>query len=117
MAITKPVNLSKTATRRWRMRLIWTVLALVAMLAWFWRPIVQRAQVGAAYGAHVACSCRFIGGRELASCRDDFEPGMGLLMLNEDVEAKSVTARFPLLARQSARYFEGQGCLLEAWKD
>jgi hypothetical protein len=31
------------------------------------------------------------------------------------VQARSVTARFPLLASQTATYREGWGCVLEKW--
>jgi hypothetical protein len=40
----------------------------------------------------------------------------GLLRsINADREAKSVTARVPMLATQIATYVEGRGCLLEPW--
>lgn len=38
-----------------------------------------------------------------------------MVTLAEDSAAKSVTARFPLLARQTASYREGWGCVLEPW--
>lgn len=91
------------------------VLALVLALAWFWKPLNGYARIGAAYGARVACSCRFEGGRSLGDCRKDFEPGMAAIMLSEDAKAHSVTARFPLLARETAVYREGEGCRLEPW--
>lgn len=95
------------------------VLAVAAggALLWFRGPLQGYARVGAAYGARVACSCRFEGGRSLGDCRKDFEPGMELVMLSEDAEAKSVTARFPLLARETATYREGEGCRLEPWHE
>lgn len=103
--------------RRSRLWLAWLALAALAGLAWFWGPIHGRAQTAASYGAHVACSCRFIGGRDLDDCRKDFEPGMGLVTLSEDAEARSVTARFPLLSTQTATYRDGQGCQLQPWND
>lgn len=42
-------------------------------------------------------------------------PGMELVTLSEDTGARSVTARFPLLARQTATYREGWGCIGEKW--
>lgn len=102
--------------RRWRMKLVVLALLLGGLAAWFWNPIYGYAVTGASYGARVACSCRFEGGRPLDDCRKDFEPGMSLVTLSEDVEGKSVTARFPLLARQTATYREGWGCVLEPWK-
>lgn len=92
-------------------------LTLIAvLLAVFWKPLNGYAQAGTAYGARVACSCRFVGGRSLDDCRKDFEPGMELVSLSEDAKARSVTARFPLLATETAIYREGPGCQLEPWQ-
>jgi len=93
------------------------IALVLALLGFFWRPLNGYAEAGAAYGARVACSCRFVGGRSLGDCRKDFEPGMELVTLSEDVQAKSVTASFPLLASHTATYREGPGCQLEAWPD
>ena len=105
------------ATRSpWRRRILLLGLALViALFAFFWKPLRGYAETGAAYGARVACSCRYVGGRPLGDCKKDFEPGMELITLSEDLESKSVTARFPLLARETATYREGPGCQLEPW--
>lgn len=91
------------------------VAILALLLAWFWRPITGNATAGAAYGARVACSCRYIAGRSLDNCRKDFVSGMGLVRLSEDPRARSVTAWVPLLSTQTARFREGQGCLLNPW--
>ncbi|MEO6718312.1 MAG: hypothetical protein ABIM50_13825 [Novosphingobium sp.] len=125
MATAKPPALprqrqpSRLAPRRpkWRTWLALTVLACVLLLAWFWKPLNGYAVAGASYGARVACSCRFIGGRNLQDCRKDFVSGMGLARLSEDAKAKSVTATFPLLSRQTATFREGEGCVLEKWPD
>lgn len=94
------------------------VIVLVAVgAAWltYQDTIRGYAIAGTSYGARVACSCRHIGGRTLEDCEKDFEPGMELIALSEDFEAKSVTASFPLLERQTATYREGYGCVLEGW--
>lgn len=103
--------------RRSRQWLAWLVLAVAGLAAWFGGTARSYGVTGASYAAHVSCSCRFIGGRSLASCRDDFEKGMGLIVLSEDAEARSVTARFPLLSTQTATFREGEGCVLERWQD
>jgi hypothetical protein len=41
---------------------------------------------------------------------------MEAVTLVEDVEGKSVTARFPLVAEATATYREGYGCVLEKWE-
>lgn len=100
-------------------RRIWLLAGLAVLVglgAFFWAPLTGYAGVGAAYGARVACSCRFAGGRSLDDCKKDFEPGMELVTLSEDRAAKSVTARFPLIASETATYREGWGCVLDKWE-
>lgn len=97
----------------------WLILGgvvLAGALGWFWKPLNGFAITGASYGAHVSCSCHYIEGRGLGECRKDFEPGMELVMLSANEPAKSVTATFPLLARQTATYRPGQGCQLQPWR-
>ena len=97
--------------------LIAIVVGLAAAL-WFWRaPIAGYTGAGTAYSARVACSCRFVAGRDLKDCAKDRLAGMELVSLSEDAEERSVTARFPLIASDTARYREGYGCVLEEWRD
>lgn len=91
------------------------VVALAGTLAWHWPRLSKDAIAGASFGARVGCACRYVEGRPLDQCRSDFEPGMDLVMLSEDSLAKSVTARFPLLATQTATFRPGEGCVLEKW--
>lgn len=109
---------SRTAPSSSRLRWLLVGLALIAvMLALFWTPLNGYARTGAAYGARVACSCRFLGGRDLGDCRKDFEPGMELVLLSENVKERSVTATFPLLASETARLHKGEGCRLDPWDE
>ncbi|MFM2300792.1 MAG: hypothetical protein RLZZ84_528 [Pseudomonadota bacterium] len=111
-------NPAVNPARRARRRVVAVLaVALSAALAWFWQPLNGYARIGSAYGARVACSCHYLGGRSLSDCRKDFEPGMQLITLSDDKETKSVTARFPLLASQTATYREGEGCQLEPWHE
>lgn len=110
-------NPALSPSRSQRRRALLLGLALVAgLIAWFWGPLNGYAIAGTSYGARVACSCRFVGGRSLDDCRKDFEPGMELIMLSEDSQARSVTATFPLLASQTARLKDGEGCRLDPWQ-
>jgi hypothetical protein len=98
-----------------------TILVLLAMAlvvgVWAYRSAISGyASAGTSFGARIACSCRFVGGRELGDCEKDFEPGMEMIFLSEDAEAKSVTAYVPLVASQTATYREGYGCVLEKWE-
>ncbi len=101
---------------RSRLRTVRNVaLALFAVavlwLIWNWGSIKGQAQLGAAYGAHVACSCRYIEGRDLKSCETDFEPGMELVRLSDDPENKRVTASVPFLAEAVAERRGAFGCV------
>ncbi len=111
--IHRPVGKRRTVRRV----LLAGALVALAALAWFWSALDVRATAAAAYGARVACSCRYLAARPLDHCRKDFMPGMGILMLSEDAEAKSVTATFPLVASQTATWRNGPGCVLEPWSD
>lgn len=116
MATAKPLHLRTSGRRSRRKRVAWTVaIAAAVLLVYFWPTIRANAVAGASVGARVACSCRYVAGRELSECRGDFEPGMGLIVLTQDDAAKSVTARFPLLSRETAYFREGEGCTLEKW--
>lgn len=111
---------AKPASRRTSSR--WPSFVLVALLAgggvsWFYGDhIGGMAQAGTSYGAKNACSCRYLAGRELGGCSDDFLPGMEAVFLSEDEEEQAVTAYVPLIASNTARYREGFGCMLDPWE-
>lgn len=97
------------------------LLAIIALgaggAAWAFRePINGYGSIGSAYAARVGCSCRFVAGRSLEDCAKDKLPGMEVVTLVEDEEAKSVTARFPLVASATATYRKGYGCVLEPYE-
>lgn len=102
---------------RWPMVLALAALVAAALLYLYREPITGYAGAGAAYSARVACSCRFVAGRDLDDCAKDKLPGMELITLSEDAEAQSVTARFPLIKSETATYRKGYGCMLETWED
>lgn len=90
-------------------------LAILAalLLGWASYALRGRAQLGAAYGARLTCSCRYVEGRAMGSCQDDREPGMWMVRLDDRPESQSVDASVPLLARRTARFKPGWGCLLD----
>jgi hypothetical protein len=104
-----------TRSLPWRWVLGGVGLAFVAFGAWKGPGLRRDALTGASIGARVACSCRYVQGRDLAQCAKDFEPGMEMISLSENSAEKSVTARFPLLASQTATFQAGAGCVLEKW--
>ena len=115
----KPPRAGARKGRFWpRARLFLIAAGVLVALGFFYRgPVVQQARLGAAYAAKSGCSCRYVDGREGGSCRSDFEPGMELVMVSADDDAKSVTARVPGLASETARWRRGWGCMLDPWND
>lgn len=85
---------------------------LLAVLAYNYSFIKGQLSLGTAYGARVACSCHYVGGRDLADCEKDFEPGMELISLTLDDEKRRVSASVPLLASATAEFREGWGCIM-----
>ena len=77
------------------------------------RAPLRYAATGAGYVAHVVCSCRYVGNRNLASCQTDFEPGMEIVSVSDDTKARRVTAWVPLLSKQTASYDPRYGCTLD----
>lgn len=116
-----------TAKKRFRHRswsprsiiIIGLLLALAVVAVAYGRPIQREAELAAAYGARVGCSCRFVSGRPLDQCRSamDVEDGAAFLMLSESEDPQSVTARIPLLASDRATYRPGWGCILDRYND
>ncbi|WP_251567144.1 hypothetical protein [Erythrobacter sp. 3-20A1M] len=101
---------------RWLWVLL-VVLLLAAVAYAFWGETLRGyGRAGTAYGARVACSCRYVEGRTLADCKKDKLAGMELVFLSDDDTEKSVTATFPLVASDTARLRDGYGCVLVPWK-
>jgi hypothetical protein len=88
------------------------LLILIAVLVYNYAFIKGQLNVGTAYGARVACSCHYIGGRNIEDCRKDFEPGMELIGLTVDEEQKRVTASALLIESATAEFREGWGCVM-----
>lgn len=106
---------SKTQNRKGRIALYILalfVLILAAVFAYNYSFIKGQLGIGTAYGARVACSCHYVGGRDLTDCEKDFEPGMEIIGLSLDDEKRRVTASVPLLASATAEFREGWGCVM-----
>ena len=114
MATATLIPTEKAPRNRWRTaRNIMLFLFALAVLwvVWNWSSIKGQAKVGAAYGAHIACSCRYIEGRDMASCETDMEPGMEIVSLSDDPENKRVTATVMFLAEAVAERRGAFGCV------
>lgn len=114
-----PKSSGRTAshTRRWPTAVFVLLVLAAGVFLWFRTPITGYAQVSSAYAARVACSCRFVAGRTLEDCAKDKLAGMELVSLSDDQEEKSVTARFLLVASDTARMRDGYGCVLDKWNN
>jgi len=90
-----------------------SVIALFTALwlLWNWNSIKGQARAGAAYGAHVTCSCRYVEGRDMASCETDKEKGMEMVRLSDDPENQRVYASVPFLAEAVAERRGAFGCV------
>lgn len=108
---------NRTRHRSWKGWALLAVAAAAAALAWQWEAISGQASAATAFGAKTACSCRYLGGRELASCQGDFVPGMGAVFVTQDESEQSVTATVPLVSKDTAHFHEGFGCVLDSWED
>ncbi|APG63272.1 hypothetical protein LPB140_11300 [Sphingorhabdus lutea] len=105
-------NSSTAPSRKFKKRhAIYILLAIIAAAIFFAYPgLKAQSQLGASYGAHIACSCRYVSGRDVNSCKGDFEDGMEMVSISDDPENKRVTASVPLLAKSVAQYRKGWGC-------
>lgn len=97
---------------RWKIIALILVIALVAAFIYLLPSIRGYARVGSAYGAHVTCSCRYIGGRSLSDCEKDFEDGMEIVSVSEEPGRKRIDASVPLFAHEAAEFRKGYGCVL-----
>ncbi|MGN3974559.1 hypothetical protein [Tsuneonella sp. SYSU-LHT278] len=97
--------------------LFWLAALVVALLAlWFafGTAATGYANAATAYSARVACSCRFVAGRDIEDCAKDKLSGMELVTLSADDDDRSVTARL-LIVSDTARMKPGYGCVLDPW--
>ena len=88
------------------------LLIMITLLAYNYSSIKGQLDVGTAYGARVACSCHYVGGRDIEDCGKDFEPGMEVISLSLDDERKRVTASAMLMESATAEFREGWGCVM-----
>jgi hypothetical protein len=103
----------KPAINKWRIAKFagLGLLALLILLLIFNFSTLQGfARLGSNYAAHVTCSCRYIEGRDMASCANDTEPGMELVSVSDDPANKRVTASVLFLAEAAAERRGEFGC-------
>ncbi len=117
-ATTPPPSTHSAATAdrgrgRWKFALFLVALLIAAFVVHKLPDWDAQAETGAAYGARMACSCRFVQGRSLESCRSDAEPGMEIVTIEEVEGRRAIRASVPILASRTASYAGATGCLLD----
>ncbi len=113
MTIASPNSVAKPSMGKWRIAKF-VAIALIAVLALLlifnFATLKGFARLGSGYAAHVTCSCRYIEGRDMASCANDTEPGMEIVTVSDDPETKRITASVPFLAKAVAERRGEFGC-------
>ena len=94
-------------SRWYAMAAFWLVLVVGALV---WEHLRDRSAVGAGYVAKEVCSCVFVGGRSLESCRADVPESME--RVDVELGADRVRATVPALAERIARHEPPFGCVL-----
>jgi hypothetical protein len=114
MATATSTPSTKAPTPRFKtLKIVGAIILGIAVLwlLWNWNSITGQARVAAAYGAHITCACRYIEGRDMASCETDKEKGMEIVQLSDDPENKRVYATVPFLAKAVAERRGAFGCM------
>ena len=97
---------------------VWAPVLLACLAAGAWLGLKysttgRQAALASGYIAQVTCSCRFVSGRDMASCDTDREPGTEVVTVEEDSAGRTITAGVPLLASRISRYDPEYGCTLD----
>lgn len=83
---------------------------LIAGAAWAGRDVYAFARIGTAYAAKQTCSCLYVAGRDLASCKTDYAPDVAgqftWAVTDRDV---TVSAAGGLVSGR-ATFEDGYGC-------
>ncbi len=78
----------------------------------FWlKDQIQFAKIGTAYGAKMVCSCRFVAGRPMESCRKDFTLDLSAINFSERDNTIKASVLGGLV-KSEARFEPGLGCAL-----
>lgn len=94
-----------------RRRVAWAAcLVLLGGALYAYQRTRGMAQVGAGYAAKELCSCVFVAGRSLASCRPDLPESMDRVEV--ELLPDGVRAFVPGFAERVARSDPGFGCTL-----
>ena len=93
---------------RWRVLALFWVLLVAGAL--FFERARDLSSIGAGYVAKQLCSCVFVGGRSLDSCRPDIPVTME--RVQAELGTDRVRAFVPYLEERIARHEPPYGCVL-----
>ena len=98
--------------KRWQQVLL-AALALVLVIAVVgWRRLAYQADVGAGFVAKTVCSCMFVAGRSLYSCRADVPTSMDRVMAETRDGEHAVRGFVTFFASRTATWEPRTGCTL-----
>ncbi|MBI1210066.1 MAG: hypothetical protein GC190_01270 [Alphaproteobacteria bacterium] len=98
---------------RWRWIGLGVAAVVVGAGAYYGWRTAGAAGVGAAAMAKVVCSCVFVDGRSLESCRADDPPGFEGIPVSIDEATKTATGTLFGIISRRAVYHDEFGCTLE----
>jgi hypothetical protein len=98
--------------RQWRRILLAAALVAAGGGGFGWWRIHRLADLGAGYVAKQMCSCVFVGGRPLESCRLDVPPTMDRVQTELTADGRGVRGFVPFFAWRSALHEAQTGCTL-----
>lgn len=113
MATATPNPTHKAPHNKWRiakLAMIAMLVLILLLLMFNFATLKGYARLGTSYAAHVTCSCRYIEGRDMASCANDTEAGMEIVSVTDDPDNKRVSASVPILAEAAAELRGEFGC-------
>jgi hypothetical protein len=86
------------------------VVAIVGIAVFFGRDTWATARIGTVYVAKQTCSCLFVAGRPMDSCRTDYDPAaIAPLTVEKQEHGVKVSALAGLVSAQ-AEFEPGFGC-------
>ncbi len=87
------------------------LLGLTGVAVWASGPLLAEGRIGAAFVARTTCSCVFVAGRSLESCRTDWPPGTEILTVRQEKNAVVASAALGAVFAE-ATFEEDYGCTL-----
>jgi hypothetical protein len=86
------------------------LIAVVGVALWFGRETWATARIGAAYVAKQTCSCLFVAGRPIDSCRKDYDPAAVEPLTIEPSSSSVEVSALGGLVSATAEFEQGFGC-------